>query len=473
MSGQAWTLRNRLPTPAPAPLFAVLVGILIGLVVLTPRLAVVATVVVVMSCLVLSLSAVSPRRRWKLASDLDGYEESSTRFSPLVVRAWTTTVVALIPVTFLSGSPWVLGFRPSGLAWIFLLVVTVFVLLARPPGRTMLRYGIPFIAYVAFALMSLAWSPAPRVGLQSVAQFATVLAVYAVGMSMGSAKSRQIPRLRRVAQLGLFIAAGLAIAPVVAPSVPNLTGSATRSLAIAAVCLYVFATLGQRSWSIDLAVGGLAIATCLVTGSRTASVVVVAMLFISAALRQNTVRLLVLSAVLALSGIALVNTTAFQERMFHSSEGSIGDVLSMNPNFDTSGRAEIWGELAGRCSESPWWGTGFGSADLYTEEFTSGILSQPHNDYLRTYCDTGAVGTIVFWSFILAVIYRGIRFFFGGPRLPGRGAWPVASIQLAVAILLFALSDNVLIYTAQFMAPAALAFSGSDGLFARWSGDPA
>ena len=92
-----------------------------------------------------------------------------------------------------------------------------------------------------------------------------------------------------------------------------------------------------------------------------------------------------------------------------------------------------------------------------------GGFGQPHNDYLRTYCDTGLVGTILFWGFFLAA---GVRSLTLAVRGTDRQLHAAAGL-LVLAFAMFAMTDNPMIYTAHFMTPLAAILGLSDATYQR------
>ena len=155
--------------------------------------------------------------------------------------------------------------------------------------------------------------------------------------------------------------------------------------------------------------------------------------------------------VLALTGIATVvapsQTAAFQERFFFGGSGTLSDALTGGESLNTAGRRELWPRLVDDCSVAPLLGRGVGTGSLTSSDLTLGVLRQPHDDYLRTYCDVGLLGAVPFWAFFVAAGVSGLRLARRGDPL-GQ-----ASAAAGLALLLLAVTDNPIIYTAHFMLP--------------------
>jgi O-antigen ligase len=139
------------------------------------------------------------------------------------------------------------------------------------------------------------------------------------------------------------------------------------------------------------------------------------------------------------------------------------DVLTLSPKLNTAGRREAWPELIETCSDAPITGHGVGASYRISEDISSGGFGQPHNDYIRTYCDTGLLGTIGFWGFFLAAGVRSVRL---AVRGTDRNLHAAAGL-LVLAFVLFALTDNPMVYTAHFMTPLAIVLGLSDATYQR------
>jgi hypothetical protein len=91
---------------------------------------------------------------------------------------------------------------------------------------------------------------------------------------------------------------------------------------------------------------------------------------------------------------------------------------------------------------------------------SGGGFGQPHNDYIRTYCDTGWLGIIGFWrSFVAA----GVR----SARLAVRGGDRQLHAGAGLLVLAFARTDNPMVNTAHFMIPLAIVIGLSDATYQK------
>ena len=125
--------------------------------------------------------------------------------------------------------------------------------------------------------------------------------------------------------------------------------------------------------------------------------------------------------------------------------------------MQTSGRLEVWPEIIGQC-DSPVLGAGVGAADSYAQEAGPGF-SEPHNEYLRIWCDTGVVGSLLLWGFVALIGVGAVR------GLEGRTARRAlyTGLQFVIALALLSLTDNPLTTVVPFLVPAALVWGWSQG----------
>jgi O-antigen ligase len=210
---------------------------------------------------------------------------------------------------------------------------------------------------------------------------------------------------------------------------------------------------------VTLALGGSALALSALTGSRTASLVILILVLVAPSLGMSwRLRTAIAVAALVAFGMAL-SFPALQERWFtEGDDGSLVDVVTFNSNFDTSGRTTVWSALwtAGRAR--PLLGKGLGSANVAGAAIDEGF-GQPHNEYLRVFCDTGIAGSVLLWGFFAGVGRRAVAV----TRVPGASRTAAAAaLLLLLGLALFAATDNVLTATLQYAAPAAVVFAWSD-----------
>jgi len=74
--------------------------------------------------------------------------------------------------------------------------------------------------------------------------------------------------------------------------------------------------------------------------------------------------------------------------------------------FNASGRTRIWEVLYQTIGDDWLFGKGMASSEIVIRNTFNGLIAQPHNDYLRYYYDTGAVGLTLYLCFALSFVIR-------------------------------------------------------------------
>lgn len=363
-------------------------------------------------------------------------------------------VVCLIPLTFVGVS--VGGFNVSGLAWVAGLLLVAPLVLLDPVDAGVLRRALPYLAFVFFAVLSIGVAPEPRVAVASAVQMTAPLAAFLLASRVQDV-DRFLDRAATAAQAGI----GLAVLLTVATTAGALPGAvlSARPMAISLVVLVVIASLRLSPARAGL-LGATALALSVTTGGRTSSAVLLMVLVLSPALRLSWRGRAALAGLGLVAVILASQTAAFQERFFFGAEGTLTDAITGGEALNTAGRRELWPRLLDECSSSPMLGGGIGTGTVLSNELTLGVLGQPHNDYLRTYCDVGLLGAVPFWLFFVGAGLSGVALARRGDPL-GQ-----ASGSLVLALLVLAVTDNPVIYTAHFMVPLAVVL----GLAARPQG---
>ena len=360
-------------------------------------------------------------------------------------------IFGLVPLTFVGLATG--GYAVAGLAWVTGLLIVAPLVLVEPISPSVLRRAGPYLVFVFLGLLSLAVAPRLQLAVASLVQIAAPLPAFLLATRVRDVDAF-LRRASRVCQGGIVLAVSLTVMTM-AGLVPREVLS-TRPMAISLVVLFVVASL-RLSPARSALLGALVLAVSVGAGGRTSSAVLLLVLILSPAFRL-TWRGRVALAVAGLLGVVLFSqTAAFQERFFFGASGTLTDALTGGEALNTAGRRELWPRLVDACSVSPLLGQGLGTGSAVSNELTLGVLSQPHNDFLRTYCDVGLVGAVPFWLFFTAAGVVGFRLARRGDSLGH------ASGSLVLALLVLALTDNPVLYTAHFMMPLGIVL----GLAAR------
>jgi O-antigen ligase len=369
-------------------------------------------------------------------------------------------VFLLIPAAFLQNQ--VAGFRFSGWSWILLLGFLAPLALTEPVRPAAVRLLLPYLLFLLLACASFAWAEdfdyRASAGPQFLVQMVVPALAYLVAWRVRDA-AQLWSRLRQTSLIALALAAVL-----VALTFGDLQGPfgillAPRPLSMSLVILFLVATVSSTSWRYTCLIGGLTIAIALAAGSRMATAVLLVMLLTSPSLKVRWQARIALAVVIALLVQLLSTTATFKQRFFFDEEATLLDAVTLSEQLNTAGRRELWPRLWDACQPVSLTGFGIGSSYGLTTKLTSRSINQPHNDYLRTYCEVGWPGTVLFWGFFVWAMLRSWR------ACLGRRRWASlhgVAAQAVLALLILAITDNPLPYTIQFMVPIAVILGLSD-----------
>jgi O-antigen ligase len=377
-------------------------------------------------------------------------------------RPWIALVFvfSIIPLTFIGSQ--VLGYQFSGWAWLLDLLVIGPILVSEPLHRRAVRSCLPYLLFLVYATVTLGWATSLTEGGLNLAQYVVPALAYLLAWRLPPSVALR-ERLRVISLRGLGVAAVLAVAFIAGLEALYGLEINPRPMAISLVVIFVVATVGSTSWRYTLPIGALALAIALGTGSRMSSAVLMVMLLVSPSLGLRLGGRIAIAAACLLLIFGLSNTQAFRERFFYTEKASLMDLVTFSDQVNTTGRRDLWPLLTRECSPHSVTGLGIGASYRLSMTLTDGGMNQPHNEYLRIYCDQGWVGTLLIWPFFAWVIVRSYR----RALLSGRDAsLHGAAGQLALALLIFAYTDNPLVYTAHFMTPMAVVLGLSDRAWA-------
>ena len=363
-------------------------------------------------------------------------------------------VFALVPLTFLQNE--ILGFQLSGWAWFVLLTVVLPLALTEPLSRRAVRLLVPYLAFLAYATVSLGWSSTFGEGLATTVQLTVPALVYLVAWRL-PVTADPVPLIVVRARWGLVVAAAVLVVVVVLGGPFGLEMSTPRPMAISLVVLFVCATLATAPTT-TLWLGAAAVGIAAATGSRASAAVLVLVVIASPSLRVGWRGRVAAGAVCVLLLVAVSQTAAFRERFFFDDDATLVDIITLSENVDTAGRRELWPQLLDACAPVAVTGYGIGVSGELSSDFTDGAMPHPHNEYLRTYCDVGVPASLAFWGFFAWAGWRSWR----GRRSGTAPALHGAAALLIAAMFVLSVTDNPIVYTAHFMAPLAAVLALSD-----------
>lgn len=329
--------------------------------------------------------------------------------------------------------------------------LTVLLFLRRSEIPSTRRIAL-LTALVLLSLFSLIWSPDILRGLRFVALVSAGLLAYAWGTISGPPSGNS--------RLWLAGAGGLVMAAVglyVFRDTKLIEGlNPDRILGMGVVALLVAAWYGPHTRRYTAVMGLVAMTVVVASGSRMATLVVAILVISAPGMRlPKRGRALLTFGLLSVLILGTMSET-FQNRWFASGEGSAFDLLTLQ-DLDSSGRFEIWPAVAESCGSTVL-GNGAGAADQFSSS-SNPTFREPHNEYLRVWCDSGIPGIMLLAAFVgLAVKSATSQI-----RRGWGNRWAAtAAAQLGAALVLFSLTDNPLTTAIPFLIPASLAMGWSN-----------
>jgi O-antigen ligase len=352
-------------------------------------------------------------------------------------------------------------FGPLEGVWGIPLALSLAVLLAYPIRTEILWDAGLFLGFVAFAVVSAGRSSAGPDAVEMGFALVTTAAVYISSRVVIDDDPTQLLLVRTFALVWVVVLSIFLFASRVV-DVPD--GIAfdypVRHAAMTTIPLLALALGTRRRVLVSALIGGLAVGGALATGSRTASALLVFVLVGLLADRlSNRARILAGLGLIVAIGLA-ISLPSVQQRWL----GQIIEDPFRNPaalSVNSSGRTGVWAETLDSCQGSPVLGLGLGTANQIANSVHEGF-PDPHNEFIRFYCDTGIVGSVLLWGFV-ALSFRRIA---GLLRRRARHPAGMVGLVSLISLVAFSLVWNP-ITAAEFMIPLVVVLAWSDDLARR------
>lgn len=365
---------------------------------------------------------------------------------PLIIQL---VLMFMIVIFSMGGS--ILGFNLSGLAWVIPFALSLLIL-----SRTMNRVTFPFLLWLPWALLLFTYLAIidyslidPRViPAQRTLQ---LLSPLAVGMAVSTWRPNAddlrafLATCRRFSWLILIIV-GLKTGVLLTGVLPGVTGLAAEAITVTLLCtLFATSHIITRSKN-DLVLWALL--ACIPIIALTRSAIAVSLLTFPlsfAPLRMG--RRIVSLGLIVMVGVALFNTERVQKKMFFSGGGTLQEISSRNSDFATSGRSFMSEKMSPVAYEEFLTGHGTGSGETFVYKIAD--LAYPHNDYLLTLFDYGALGLCVYFACILMTIRHAVLQLRRQPDDYTRILlFTGAAAYIPFILMMF--TDNIMVYASYF-----------------------
>lgn len=354
-----------------------------------------------------------------------------------------------------------IGVSLSGVRWAAITAITTSVLAVNFERLRVAGWLMPFFAFALWAVLRFILTPLGVTGAKDLVFYLLppLVALYTVFVIQTT--PRPVPELIRNLLLASVVLPVIIYLVLMAFGVVRFTAEGPLGpIGPRAVALYLLVVLALalavnrygESSSVRTAAGiaaTLALITIMVTLSRTAAVTGLALVLFSRARPRYPARLIFrLAGVVVLTVLLLWSVPAFRERSFHRVEEGL---VSSLEHFNTMGRAVMWSLTAANALQSPVIGWGPGSARLMlVRERPKGDETEhhPHNEYLQTFHDLGAIGLLllmVAWGKV--VIDRWRAWIRSEDTLDrNESMWNLAALLASGVVLVTSVTDNTLHY---------------------------
>jgi len=345
--------------------------------------------------------------------------------------------------------PGVGGFQYTGFIWAFMLAVGLLLIaLNRQPISFPWKLWCPWFGYV---FLSLTWGGIRwRYSLQDPAQMIAPLVVGMVA-SFAIRTEFQLESLMRGFKRCLLFVALVFAAFWYGPGAPYQEFGRGYSVRPAAVTLAFIGCLfvGRMHRSaVGSALGWAACsAIAILSGSRTATLVILVLWLVTPLYRRLTSRML-LSAVMCLAALGLFYSPIFQDRFFQSGHGTITELI--HGDFSGSGRFEaLWPAVWEAAQEKLVFGAGAGEAGRFAEN--NGLPDPtPLSGYLDVIFDYGLVGLLI----LICIVLKQMHVLHKLLRRDSPVTWALAAAYLGFfALLIFAWSEDIWFHGVNFLNP--------------------
>jgi O-antigen ligase len=192
---------------------------------------------------------------------------------------------------------------------------------------------------------------------------------------------------------------------------------------------------------------GVCLAITLITGSRTASVVILMLPILNPVVRGLWRKMFAVAFVL-IAGAAAISMPQVQERFL--GDATRGFSRLQRGEINSSGRFDVWPIVYEEAWKRPWLGHGVGTVQNLTLEIWEGI-PHPHNDYLRIGYELGLVGLV---SFLLIFVWQLAFVWWWIRNTTGLVQQVFGAVFLGwLAFIPIAFTDNPITYTLPWMNP--------------------
>lgn len=336
-------------------------------------------------------------------------------------------------------------------------MVVIAVQTRREDTYRALRLLRPYLVVMAFATISLFWTPDVSTGSRVLLQMLVLAPVFVAAWPITiDQRGRVALRWLAITSVGalwaLFLLAWFADL-LGRGDLARLMGIVTLGLPP----LFVLATYAHYSTSRTTAIGAAVMGLALASDARMVAIVLAILIVTSPSLDVSRMVRAGIAAIGLLAVLGVMASSGLPVHPFYFDEGGSVSGLGSRDASLLEGREVVWSEVWGQCSDRWFVGNGIGASSFWSLEANS-AFPDPHNEYLRTACDLGIPVAAVFWLFLVLVGIQAAQRVVNRLRPSASG---VAALQVLLALGLLSATDIPLTASGQFLAPLAVILAWS------------
>lgn len=336
-----------------------------------------------------------------------------TMINPAILVSFvmlTSATASILTTAFESVEVGGMSLSVSGLGWIFIATIAVFVLGFNAQRTLLPKVLLPFLLFSGWAILRWLIASQGSTGLKDILFYSLppLLGIYTL-FALSLSRDRLIAQVESMFFFVVIIPAILC-AILLPLGLMNHERDSLALLHPRAVSLYLLIPLSfslarwryghdARSKRIGCLTSLVALLTILVTLSRMASATALMLLFVAWINPTKLYRTLPVACVApVLAVLLLVQIPAYRERYFFSGEKTALTSASWQ-GMNSAGRFDhMWPTTFHHAMGSPIIGWGPGSAAVLVAGFMPKPKSanyMPHNEYLNAFHDLGVIGVLL------------------------------------------------------------------------------
>jgi O-antigen ligase len=328
--------------------------------------------------------------------------------------------------------------------------------------------GKPWLAFLAVATASLAFSPDRLEGARLLLKLAYPFLTFLIVLGLADTRER-LQALMRYLLISAFVLT-LIVNPILVWNggyrieydgslrMGGLgLGDSPYAFYCTAILMIVFARFLIRRQPVYLLFGGTLVIWIALTQTRIAALAVIVAIgtmgLLAASLSGNRRALIGTIVTVVFAGFALTPNVLQRSLGYTPNPAELlrllADPVALYNSINWQGRQYIWAILWGAFMASPLFGLGLGaSAVVLIDTFGSRGIRVAHNEYLRLATDTGVIGLALFMIAMSVWVVAAIRL--SRRKDPLCREYSFAALATIVAWLVIALTDNAIDYYNNF-----------------------